>query len=304
MATTGVAVPVPDYQTVMRPWLEFVSDGKDHGLQDVIVALGDRFELTPDERAEMLPSGFQAKFTNRVAWAATHLTRAGALARVSRGRYRITDRGRELLGTGAAITLTQLSVYPEYQDFKRRGKLSETPAALEGVTPAEAIDAAIHSVRGAVSTDLLERIKAAPPDFFERLVVDPLLAMGYGGSRRDAGEAVGKSGDGGIDGVIKEDRLWLDAVCIQAKRWEGPVGRPAVQQFSGSLDLHKATKGVLITTSTFTADAREYVKSIGKRIILIDGVHLADLLMDNEVGVVTDATYRLVRVDPGFFEPG
>jgi restriction system protein len=305
MATTGVAVPVPDYQAVMRPWLELVSDGRDHVLQEVIVALGDRFELTPDERAEMLPSGFQAKFTNRVAWAATHLNKAGALTRVGRGRYRITDRGRALLASAEPITTAQLAAFPEYQEFKGRGKVSGAPVSvLEDVTPAEAIDVAIQSVRSAVSSELLDRIKAAPPDFFERLVVDLLLAMGYGGSRRDAGEAVGKSGDGGIDGVIKEDRLGLDAVYIQAKRWEGPVGRPAVQQFSGSLDLHKATKGVLITTSSFTADARDYVKSIGKRIILIDGFQLADLLMDNEVGVVTEATYRLVRVDPGFFEPG
>lgn len=298
-------MPVPDFQAVMRPWLELASDGEDHVLQEVIVALGDRFELSPDERAEMLPSGFQAKFTNRVAWAATHLNKAGALKRVGRGRYRITERGKALLASNEPITIAQLSAYPEYQEFKTRGKVVGTPVSVfEDVTPAEAIDAAIQSIRSAVSTELLDRIKAAPPDFFERLVVDLLLAMGYGGSRRDAGQAVGKSGDGGIDGVIKEDRLGLDAVYIQAKRWEGPVGRPVVQQFSGSLDLHKATKGVLITTSSFTADARDYVKSIGKRIILIDGFQLAELLMDNEVGVVTEATYRLVRVDPGFFEPG
>ena len=298
-------MPVPDFQAVMRPWLELASDGEDHVLQEVIASLGDHFGLSPEERAEMLPSGFQAKFTNRVAWAATHLNKAGALTRVGRGRYQITDRGRALLASNEPITIAQLSAFPEYQEFKSRGKAIGAPlSALDDVTPAEAMDTAIQSIRSAVSTELLDRIKGAPPDFFERLVVDLLLAMGYGGSRRDAGQAVGKSGDGGIDGVIKEDRLGLDAVYIQAKRWEGPVGRPVVQQFSGSLDLHKATKGVLITTSSFTADAREYVKSIGKRIILIDGFQLAELLMDNEVGVVTEATYRLVRVDPGFFEPG
>jgi restriction system protein len=201
--------------------------------------------------------------------------------------------------------MARLAAFPEYQEFRSRGRAVGHPGltALDDVTPAEAIDAAIQAVRGAVSTELLERIKGAPPDFFERLVVELLLQMGYGGSRRDAGQAVGRSGDGGIDGVIKEDRLGLDAVYIQAKRWEGPVGRPVVQQFSGSLDLHKANKGVLITTSTFTSDARDYVGSIPKRIILIDGLQLADLLIDNEVGVVTESTYRLVRVDQGFFEP-
>jgi restriction system protein len=297
-------VSIPDFQAIMRPWLELASDGEEHVLQDVISTLADQYALTPEERAELLPSGFQAKFTNRVAWAATHLNKAGALDRVGRGRYRITQRGRTLLSSGQPISVADLAAFPEYQEFKARSRSADTVrGTIEESTPAEAIDAAIQSVRSAVATDLLERIKAAPPDFFERLVVDLLIAMGYGGSRRDAGEAVGKSGDGGIDGVIKEDRLGLDAVYIQAKRWEGPVGRPAVQQFSGSLDAHKATKGLFITTSTFTADAREYVKSIGKRIILVDGYQLGDLLIDNEVGVITEATYRLVRVDPGFFEP-
>jgi restriction system protein len=175
-------------------------------------------------------------------------------------------------------------------------------SALDEVTPAEAIDAAVQSVRASVATELIDRIKASPPDFFERLVVELLLRLGYGGSRRDAGAAVGKSGDGGIDGVIKEDRLGLDVVYVQAKRWEGPVGRPAVQQFSGSLDSNKATKGVLITTSDFTPEARDYVRAIGKRIILVDGAQLAELLIDAELGVATETTYRLVRIEPGFFD--
>lgn len=297
-------MPIPDVQSLMRSWLELASDGNEHTLQEAIQALGDAFNLTADERSEMLPSGFQAKFTNRVAWAATHLNKAGVLQRVGRGRYRITDRGRQLLAGGQPIG-PQLAQFPEYQEFKGRSKPVDgmpTPT-FDDVAPAELIDAAIQSVRAAVATELLDRIKAAPPDFFERLVVELLIGMGYGGSRRDAGEAVGRSGDGGIDGVIKEDRLGLDAVYIQAKRWENPVGRPMVQQFSGSLDQHKATKGVLITTWSFTADAREYVRSIGKRIVLVDGVQLADLLIDNEVGVLTEASYKLVRVDPGFFDP-
>ena len=250
-------MPIPDVQSLMRSWLELSADGNEHTLQGAIQELGDVFNLTPDERSEMLPSGFQAKFTNRVAWAATHLNKAHALERVGRGRYRITARGRQLLAGGQPIG-PQLAQFAEYQEFKGRTKpVSGAPTpTFDDVAPAELIDAAVQSVRAAVATELLDRIKAAPPDFFERLVVELLIAMGYGGSRRDAGEAVGRSGDGGIDGVIKEDRLGLDAVYIQAKRWENPVGRPMVQQFSGSLDQHKATKGVLITTSLFTADAR------------------------------------------------
>ncbi len=299
-------MPIPAFQTIMRPWLDLASDGLEHSLQDVIAELADSFSLSDAERGEMLPSGFQAKFTNRVAWAATHLNKAGAITRVGRGRYMITDRGRQLLGSGEPITLSILAKFPEYQDFKSGGKTSPVPAhspALDDVTPVEAIEAAVSSVRQTVSSELLDRIKAAPPDFFERLVVDLLLAMGYGGSRRDAGAAVGRSGDGGIDGVIKEDRLGLDAVYVQAKRWDGPVGRPMVQMFAGSLDGQKATKGVLITTSSFTSEAREYARSIGKRIVLVDGPQLADLLIDNEVGVIVEATFRLIRVDPGFFEP-
>ena len=306
MATQGVAMPIPDFQSIMRPWLELAADDGEHVLRDVITALADHFGLSDEERTEMLPSGFQGKFTNRVAWAATHLNKAGALTRVGRGRYRITPRGKDLLGSGDPVNLSALARFPEYQEFKsgpRTQGIQPQRQVLEDVTPAEAIDAAIASIRQAVSTELLERIKAAPPDFFERLVIDLLLKMGYGGSRRDAGAAVGRSGDGGIDGVIKEDRLGLDAVYIQAKRWEGSVGRPVVQMFAGSLDGQKATKGVLITTSSFTGDAREYAQSIGKRIVLVDGAQLAELLIDNEVGVITEATYRLVRVDPGFFGP-
>lgn len=297
---------IPTFQALMPPWLALASEGKEHALQDVIAELAAISSLTDAERTEMLPSGFQATFTNRVAWAATHLNQARTINRVGRGRYIITDRGRKLLASTEPITQATLTQFPEYQAFKSGGKNAPAASgspALDEVTPAEAIEAAVSSVRAAVSSELLDRIMAAPPDFFERLVVDLLLAMGYGGSRRDAGAAVGRSGDGGIDGVIKEDRLGLDAVYIQAKRWEAPVGRPLVQMFAGSLDGQKATKGVLITTSSFTSEAREYVRSIGKRIVLVDGPQLADLLIDNEVGVITEAEFRLVRVDPGFFEP-
>lgn len=299
-------MPIPDVQSILRPWLELVADGEEHALQDAIQSLGDRFGLSPDERSEMLPSGFQATFTNRVAWAATHLTKAGAIQRVGRGRYRITDRGREFLRSRTDVGQLLRGVR-EYQEFKGRGRQAipaPSDEPLDQVSPAELLESAVQTVRSAVATELIERIKASPPAFFEQLVVDLLLRMGYGGSRRDAGAAVGRSGDGGIDGVIKEDRLGLDAVYIQAKRWENPVGRQVVAQFSGDLEAQRASKGVLITTSSFTADAHAYAKSISKRIVLVDGQQLAELMIDVELGVAIESTYRLVRVDPTFFEAG
>lgn len=300
-------MPIPDFQAIMRPFLELAAEHDDVTLQGAIRAIGERFSLTPDERAELLPSGFQAKFTNRVAWAATHLQKAGALERVGRGRYAITLRGRELIKSPEPITTIALNQFAEYRAFKTGqpreavGVHGEAPASVTD-TPEEIIESVALGLRQQLAADLLERIKAAPPDFFERVVVDLLVAMGYGGSRSDAGRAVGRSGDEGIDGVIKEDRLGLDAIYVQAKRWEKSVGRPEIQQFSGGLDGQKATKGVFLTTSTFTAEARRFVREIGKRIVLIDGLELAGLMIDNGVGVTTVATYAVRAVDLDYFE--
>lgn len=301
-------MPIPDFQGIMRPLLVLTASKSEITLRDAIVDLGDEFGLSPEERTEMLPSGFQGKFTNRVAWAATHLQKAGALTRVGRGRYRITDRGQTLLGsTPGPITIAALNSFPEYQAFKSgSSKVAAQRVTLApdgGATPDEAIEARVAQLTSEVALDLLERVRAVPPDFFEQLVVDVLVAMGYGGSRADAGRAIGRSGDGGIDGVIKEDRLGLDAVYVQAKRWEKPVGRPDVQQFSGSLDGQKATKGVFFTTSTFTGEARDFVRSIGKRIVLVDGIELAHLMIEHQVGVEVLATFKVYRVDSGYFEP-
>ena len=299
---------IPTFQEVMLPFMQLTSDGAEHALQQTITTLAGKFGLSDQERAELLPSGFQATFTNRVAWAATHLHKAGLLDRTGRGRYRITDRGRAVLGRNLpAITMATLNEFPEYQAFKTRSGKSRAPAPTESATdastPEEAIESLANSLRDSLAQDLLARVKAAPSDFFERLVVDLLVAMGYGGSRVDAGQAVGRSGDGGVDGIIKEDRLGLDVVYIQAKRWEKNVGGPEVREFAGSLDGHRATKGVVITTAGFTSDATSFVKGIGKRIVLIDGPTLAGLMIDYGIGVSTVATYTLRRVDSDFFEP-
>ena len=301
---------IPTYQAIMRPLLDVCLDGQPHRLQDLIAELAGVFDLSAEERAAQLPSGFQRVFTNRVAWACTYLQKAGVLERVGRGTYRITDRGRSLLGSVAGpITLNDLSAFPEFIRFRSRSSAvlehnQASPPTESQETPEELIERAAVTLRADLAGDLLERVQATTPEFFERLVVDLLLAMGYGGSRTDAGKAVGRSGDGGIDGIINEERLGLDAVYIQAKRWEKPVGRPELQMFSGSLDGARATKGVFLTTSSFTEGARAYAASIGKRSVLIDGPRLADLMIDHGVGVATFARYELKRADDSYFEAG
>jgi restriction system protein len=303
----GLAMPIPDFQTIMLPFLELAAaEQEEITLQQAIAELAARFGLTPEERAELLPSGFQAKFTNRVAWAATHLRKAGLLERVSRGRYRLTERGQDLLATSPnQVTMAALSKYPEYLEFKSgAGKAAATSAVSESSqTPQELIEATALAIKQGLAQELLERVRSSSPEFFERLVIDLLVSMGYGGSRADAGRAVGRVGDEGIDGIIKEDRLGLDAVYVQAKRWTKTVGRPELQMFAGSLDGQRASKGVFLTTSTFSADARAYVAGIGKRIVLVDGNELAELMIDTGVGVASVSTYTIKRVDEDYFEP-
>ena len=303
-------MPIPDYQTLMRPLLRLLDDGQEHGRHNDIEELARQFDLTDEERRELLPSGKQMVFANRVGWASTYLAKAGLIERVARNRVRITDRGRQALRDGLArIDTAYLSQFPEFVAFRRRpsrraGDASPLSAAEqpgEVLSPEEMLGASYQRLREELAQELLTRIGASPPAFFETLVVDLLVAMGYGGSRRDAGQAVGRSGDDGIDGIIKEDKLGLDVVYIQAKRWDRPVSRPTVQAFAGSLEGQRARKGVLITTSTFTRDAVEYVTRIEKRIVLIDGERLAQLMIDHGVGVADVATYHVKRIDVDYF---
>jgi restriction system protein len=302
-------MPIPDYQQFMLPLMQFASNGQEFRLSAAIDAVADQLGLSASDRAEPLPSGTQTKVVNRVSWACIYLAKAGLLDRISRGNYRISEAGRQLLSRKPAqIDNKVLSQYPAFNEFKSlratKGKaereLDEDDNGTD--TPEDLVEKGYAQLRRALASDLLEKVKHCSPRFFERLVVDLLVAMGYGGTRRDAGKAVGQVGDGGIDGIIKEDKLGLDAVYIQAKRWEGPVGRPVAQGFSGSLDGHRARKGVLITTSRFTDDAREYVERIEKKIVLIDGEELAQLMIDHGIGVADMATYALKRVDADYFE--
>lgn len=301
-------MPIPDFQNLMLPLLRIAADGAEHRLSDVIEALAQQFELSEAERAELLPSGVQPKFDNRVGWARTYLGKAGLVESPRRGWFRITERGRAALAQNPLrIDMAFLSQYPEYQTFRSRGRVVENDVAAaspaeEVASPEERLEASYQALRGALAQELLEKVKQVSPRFFERLVVDLLVAMGYGGSRRDAGQAIGRSGDGGIDGIINEDRLGLDVVYIQAKRWEQTVSRPEVQAFAGSLEGVRARKGVMITTSTFSPQAREYVSRIEKKIVLIDGEQLAQYLIDYDIGVTEVSRYVIKKVDLDYFE--
>jgi len=301
---------VPDYQSIMLPLLKIAGDGKDRTLTDAIEELATQFRLSENDRKEMLPSGMQPRFDNRVGWAKTYLGKAGLLESSGRGRFRITARGQHLLlEHPQRITAKSLERFPEYLEFKKSTRASAgAPSQSKLVddekpiqTPEELLEASYQNLRLQLAQDILHHVSRCSPKFFEKLVVDLLLAMGYGGSRLDAGQAVGRSNDGGIDGIIKEDKLGLDVVYIQAKRWEAQVGRPIVQAFVGSLEGQRARKGVLLTTSKFSNDARDYAERTEKRIVLIDGEQLAQLMIDHGVGVAEVASFTVKKIDSDYF---
>jgi len=304
---------VPDYQSVMLPLLRFTGERNDEASTgEAVEVLAKEFKLTDEDLKEMLPSGIQSTFVNRVGWAATYMKKAGLLEATRRGYYRITPRGQELLKKQPkAVNVKLLRQYPEFLQFQqlkgtRSGdKESSSGATLDvtTATPSEALETAYENLRDELADELLARLKKSSPSFFERVVVELLVKMGYGGSRADAGKAIGKSGDGGIDGIIKEDKLGLDVVYIQAKRWENnAVGRPDVMQFAGALQLQKANKGIFITTSRFTEDARSYVSQIGSKIVLIDGEQLTSLMIEHDVGLSIVSMYPVKKIDTDYFD--
>ena len=302
---------IPDYQTLMLPVLKLASDGKEHKFSQAVEELADKYRLTTEERNELLPSGSQAVFNNRVGWARSYLKQAGLLTSSKRGFFTITPKGTELLATyPTRIDASILEQYPEFIEFKNRKKdksesESEIVASFEQestLTPEDALASAYNKLSSALESEILISVKEASPSFFERVVVDLLVKMGYGGNRQDAGRALGKSGDGGIDGIINEDRLGLDVIYIQAKRWEGVVGRPEIQKFAGALQGQRARKGVFITTSSFTKEAREYASVIDSKIILIDGEHLSKLMAEHNVGVSTVGQYEVKKLDSDYFD--
>ena len=313
-------MPIPDYESAMLPLLQLAADGGEHRFRDAVEELATHFALNDEERTEMLPSGTAPLFDNRVGWARTYLKQSGLLESPKRGLFKITARGIDVLASNPPrITASFLDQFEEFRAFRtrRREGISETgprinettqtceqqsQELLSDQTPEDMLASAYQHLRRNLESELIDQIKAASPAFFERLVIDLLVQMGYGGSRQDAGRAIGKSGDGGIDGIIKEDKLGLDVIYVQAKRWEGTVGRPEIQKFAGALQGQRASKGVFITTSSYSRDAIDYAGVINAKIILIDGEQLAGLMVDHSVGVSTVGMYELKRLDNDYFD--
>lgn len=299
---------IPDFQTIMRPLLQVASDGNQHSNRDARETLARTFKLTEEEKNALLPSGRQGIFVNRVAWAKAYLQQAGLLDTPQRGHFKITERGRQALNdVPDRITIGYLQRFPEFAQFRSSTRKPKAPelepnTEEEEHTPEETLEAAHLRLRADLAAELLSRVKRSSPRFFEHLVVELLLKMGYGGSREEAGEAVGAAGDEGIDGVISEDRLGLDTIYLQAKRWEGTVGRPEIQKFVGALHGKRAKKGVFITTGSFSADARDYVKNIEPKVVLIDGRQLAELMIDFNVGVDSVISYQVKRITSDYFD--
>lgn len=304
-------MPIPDYQTIMLPLLQHLADQKEHVFKEVVIAVGKQFQLTENELREMLPSGQSLVFANRVGWARTYLKKAGLLDYPKRGMVNITARGNEVLSKKPArIDNNLLKQFPEFLEFqnvkKEDGEVVQAPDTpqAEKQTPEETIDLAYQNIRQSLAQELIDTIVRLSPAFFERLVVELLVKMGYGGSIKDAGKAIGKTGDEGIDGTIKEDKLGLDIIYIQAKRWQAGniVGRPELHKFVGALAGQGAKKGIFITTSSFTKDALSYTPKNETKIVLIDGVQLAQLMIDYNLGVSTQRAYEIKRLDNDYFE--
>lgn len=281
------------------------SDGKEHAIHDAREALSGQFRLADEEKKALLPSGKQPIFTNRVSWAKVYLQRAGLLDSPRRGCFQISEFGREVLrGAPEQITVKYLRQFPKFLEFQSRKKESPSIGNVEndeGVPPEELLETAYQRLRNELAADILTHVKKCSPQFFERLVIDVLIKMGYGGSRREAGEAIGRSGDEGIDGIINEDRLGLDVIYLQAKKWEATVGRPEIQKFVGALHGKHAKKGIFITTGTFSPEAEQYVATIDPKVVLIDGGQLADLMIDFNIGITSVDSYEIKRIDSDYF---
>lgn len=307
---------VPGFQDLMLPFLQICSDGKERTVMEIGEIIGQQLNLSEVDLQEMMASG-QTKFYNRTAWVKSYFGKAGLLGFPSRGKFKITQRGIDLLKSNPkTIRIKTLDQYPEFVKFHKGtqtaegsgqniGAIVQDKNEIEPATPDEQIENAYQDLRSQLASNLLDTILKNPPSFFEKLVVDLLVAMGYGGSRKDAGQTLGKTGDGGIDGIIKEDKLGLDIIYLQAKRYsvDNVVPSREVRDFTGSLEGHGAQKGVLITTSSFTKDGIEFIKKLQqKKIVLINGEKLTQLMIDNNIGVSTTTTYTIKKIDLDYFD--
>ncbi len=299
---------IPTYQETMLPLLRLTGDGQEHSFRETVEYLAKEFNLSAEEKQTLLPSGTQEVFANRVGWAKTYLVKAKLLDVPRRSIFKITERGQEVLRENPKeISASFLRRFDEFVEFVKPTKDNQETETIEEIehsqgTPEEILENAYQKIRKSLAQDLLTRIKSSHPSFFERLVVELLVKMGYGGSIQDAGKATRYTNDEGIDGIIKEDKLGLDVIYVQAKRWDNqPVGRPEIQSFVGALDGQRANKGIFITTSRFAENAVTYVKTISKKVILIDGEQLANYMVDYGLGVSTFASYELKRIDNDYF---
>lgn len=300
---------IPDFQTLMRPVLEYVSGAEERKLKGIYEAMTKHFELSEEEQREMIPSGRVTLMRNRTAWAVTHLKKAGLLEAPARATYRATTRGRAFLEDAPArVTLRDLMQFQEFREFRnqsnddnKQSRPADEDSQASEQTPDEALEAAWKQIRAELESELLDQVMQMSPGRFEQLVVEVLVAMGYGGQHADAARTIGQSGDGGIDGIIDEDPLGLETIYLQAKRWDGVVGRPEIQKFAGALQGRRARKGVFITTSSFSREATDYADRIENRIVLVDGRRLAQLMADHDVGVSTRYSYPVKQVDSDFF---
>jgi len=296
---------IPDYQSVMLPLLQIVKQHGQISLANAAILIADLFGLSEDERREMLQSGKQTFIYNRVGWANTYLKKAGLLTSPQRGIITITDKGEHVLSQKPnSLNVQYLRQFPEFLDFHDTSSKETEPeiflATSEG-TPEEVLETAYSQIKKQILAEIIEKVKSCSPLFFENLVVDTIVKMGYGGSHKDAGQAIGRSGDEGIDGIINEDRLGLDVIYLQAKRWTGNVSRPEIQKFAGALQGKRAKKGIFITTSDFTSEAREYAKNLDAKIVLVSGKELAELMWEHNVGLDHASTYELKKINIDYF---
>lgn len=299
---------IPDYQTLMRPVLEAASAGE-VAVADVIASLGSRLRLSEADLAELLPSGRQTTFANRVHWAKTYLKQAGLIESTRRGRFKITADGRAALSSGDQIDRNFLVRYESFRDFIKRASNSTSDEECEtskgeSITPDESIRGAFDQINEALTADLLERVRNSSPGFFEALIVELLVAMGYGGAADEPGKVLGRSGDDGVDGVIDQDPLGVDQIYLQAKRYQlaNLIGPSAIRDFYGSLSLKRAHKGIFVTTSTFTAGAIQTARDLGSRIVLIDGLQLAKLMIRYGIGCRDEQVLHIKKIDEEYFE--
>jgi restriction system protein len=308
-------MPIPKYDELTWPILEILKDSQVRSTHELANILSDRFRLSEEERNALLPSGVQTYMLNRAGWAGFHLDRAGLVTRPKRGRWQITSAGLEVAsGPPRKLdrqTLCEFPPFAEYLAKARAGKPNAAPGAQSPETaeitdadtpPEEQIANAFKTLRAGLKQDLLDSVGRMDPIKFERLVLDLLLAMGYGGSREEAASMTKASNDEGIDGVINEDRLGLDVIYVQAKRWQNTVGRKEIQSFVGALAGQQAHKGIFITTSDFADTARNYAKNIPQKVILLDGDRLADLMIQHNIGVSLSHAYEIKKIDSDYFE--